>query len=135
MPLPGRVFDFIFPEGVRISDSMRLPERRAFVLTDAEGAKMNGVSIVFWERISPMDILTMNETLNKFRQELGEAPINTMPSQVYAPKAICLLSHWPFFNQFTTYLETLYRITKTPNAPIPGTVFIHKYPCTRSPRL
>merc|ERR1719361_2262321 len=122
--VPSSIFKAEYTSGISFRypatdyDSVPLPGR-AFVLTDAEGNKMNGASIVFWERISPMDILSMSETLNQFRKECGESEINSMPGAVYAPKAICLLSHWPFFNQFTTYLETLYRITKTPNAPIP----------------
>jgi hypothetical protein len=29
---------------------------------------------------------------------------------VYAPKSICLLSYWPFFNCFKEFLTELYRI-------------------------
>jgi len=118
-PLPARVFDFIFPENIRIADKLHQPEKRAFVLTDAEGAKLYGVAVVFWERLSPMDILNMSETLNQFRKQCDRGEITTMPGAVYAPKAICLLSNWPFFDQFSTFLQTVYRITKTPSVPIP----------------
>jgi len=37
--LAARIFDFIFPEPLKVSDKMNLPEKRAFVLTDAEGAR------------------------------------------------------------------------------------------------
>merc|ERR1712176_1395351 len=86
IPLPARVFDFIFPAALKVSDEMSVPEERAFVLTDAEGNKNYGVSIVFWERISPMDILSMSETLNSFRKECGVNEIKQMPGAVYAPK-------------------------------------------------
>eukprot|EP01084_Bolivina_argentea_P133541 235666_1 len=119
VPLPARIFDFIFPESLCVSDEIHIPEQRAFVLTDAEGNKQYGVALVFWERISPMDILNMCETLNTFRKEYEYNEVTNMPGAVYAPKAICLISHWPFFAQFSKYLQTLYRITKTPSAPIP----------------
>ena len=32
------------------------------------------------------------------------------PGIVYAPKSICLLSYWPFFNCFKEFLTELYRI-------------------------
>ena len=132
IPLPARVFDFIFPASLKVSDEMSVPEQRAFVLTDAEGNKNYGVSIVFWERISPMDILNMSETLNLFRKECGFNEITTMPGAVYAPKALCILSHWPFYNQFSTFLQTIYRVTKTPSAPIPGMiVYSHSFVYTQ----
>merc|ERR1712154_601183 len=83
------------------------------------GNKNYGVAIIFWERLSPMDILSMSETLNAFRSECDCNEITTMPGAVYAPKALCILSHWPFYNQFSTFLQTIYRVTKTPSAPIP----------------
>ena len=119
LPLPSRVFDFIFPQEIYVTDKMLSPEQRSFVLTDAEGNKQYGISIIFYERISPMDILNMCEYLNTFRKELNYNEITTMPGAVYSPKAICLLSHWPFYKQFSKYLQTLYRITKTPSVPIP----------------
>eukprot|EP01084_Bolivina_argentea_P067916 123620_1 len=82
LPLPTHAFDFIYPESVKISDKIELPSQRAFVLPDAEGAKQYGVALIFWERISPMDILNMCETLNTFRKTLNYNEITTMPKDL-----------------------------------------------------
>jgi hypothetical protein len=53
------------------------------------------------------------------------APRMPSPSDIlYAPKCICLLSHWPFLSSFREYLTALYRLSLTPTP-----VCIERYIC------
>lgn len=45
----------------------------------------------------------------------AHAPLS--PAVVYAPKSICLLSFWPFYNCFKEFLTELYRIAMSASSP------------------
>ena len=38
---------------------------------------------------------------------------------VWLPKAICVLSHYPFYNSFLIFLDTIYRISNSPQNDVP----------------
>ncbi len=44
----------------------------------------------------------------------GNAGVSLSP--LNCPKCICLLSHWPFYNGFATFLKQLYQISLSPSA-------------------
>ncbi|ETO18562.1 hypothetical protein RFI_18704 [Reticulomyxa filosa] len=98
-PLATRVYDFVFPEPIEVREEGKGTEVRGFVLTDAQGTRQYGSALVFWERLSPVDIITMSEKVNDFRvKKFGVDPITEWPEQLYAPVAIAVISHWPFFS-------------------------------------
>ena len=66
-----------------------------------------------------MDILNLYETMNKYRKSMGSSQVTSLPSMVFEPKSIVLLSSWPFFNDFKSFLLTLLRITKSVKSPLP----------------
>jgi hypothetical protein len=51
-------------------------------------------------------------------------PLPAVTDVVYVPKAVCILSHWPFLDAFRQYLTTLYRVSLTPTP-----VCIERYVC------
>lgn len=42
-----------------------------------------------------------------------------MKREVFSPKCIVLISHWPFVNVFNQFLCVLYRISRS-RSPLPG---------------
>ncbi|CAN0385412.1 unnamed protein product, partial [Ectocarpus fasciculatus] len=48
--------------------------------------------------------------------------------QLYAPKALVLLSHYPFYNLFTQFLQQIYRIGLS-EAPLPIERYISNFVC------
>ncbi|CAN0266561.1 unnamed protein product, partial [Ectocarpus fasciculatus] len=47
---------------------------------------------------------------------------------LYAPKALVLLSHYPFYNLFTQFLQQIYRIGLS-EAPLPIERYISNFVC------
>ena len=118
--MPQGITNFIFPSPIKVSREFHEPEFRGAVFTDSKNNnRLYCCILVFWERVSQMDIFRMTETLNSYRNKCNHVSILSMPNTVYAPKAISFISNYPFFNAFKTYLITLYRITTTPKVPIP----------------
>jgi hypothetical protein len=61
------------------------------------------------------------------RRKTPAPPKPVLPAEtdvIYVPKAICILSHWPFLDAFRSYLTTLYRLSLTPTP-----VCLERYIC------
>uniref|UniRef100_H3CSM6 DENN/MADD domain containing 4A n=1 Tax=Tetraodon nigroviridis TaxID=99883 RepID=H3CSM6_TETNG len=110
-PLPESVPMFCLPMGATIEcwpahTKHSLPVFSTFVLTGASGEKVYGAAIQFYEPY-PEDRLSERQ-----RSQLGLPSIDLRPDgtrSVYSNKSICLLSHWPFFQSFRSFLTFLYR--------------------------
>ncbi|XP_075996896.1 C-myc promoter-binding protein [Genypterus blacodes] len=110
-PLPESVPMFCLPMGATIEcwpahTKHSLPVFSTFVLTGASGEKVYGAAIQFYE-FYPEENLTERQ-----RSQLGLPGADTGPDgdrSVYSNKSICLLSHWPFFQSFRSFLTFLYR--------------------------
>jgi hypothetical protein len=101
-PFPDAVAQFCFPTGVALRFEMDLPSFFTFVLTDTKGTELYGACLTFYE---PQDI------------DLSAINVQTpVGSVVCAPKAICLLSRWPFYKTFRKFLFHLYRLQLSPSA-------------------
>jgi len=99
-----------FPDDIQILTKNPGQEIRQFVQTNQTKESFYGVSLVFYE------LKKYNELVKLFKVAgLGKPPCNV---KLYAPKAICLLSAWPFYKQFAKFLETVYRI-QISEAPFP----------------
>ncbi len=78
-----------FPRGMLLIEEPKLPTFLIFVLTNASGKECYGAALTFYEALKPAE--EKNGAGGK-GGILGAA----MPA-VFAPKVICILSHWPFF--------------------------------------
>lgn len=119
---------FVFPEGVHLSPTEIAPNFLTFVLTNANGLKMYGASLHIYEEVDPADLrAAVLDGLGDQPRALpswlemsprsGTVKANGMPL-VFAPKALTLLSHYPFYNLFREFLQQLYRISLS-HSPIP----------------
>uniref|UniRef100_A0A3B3UNP0 DENN/MADD domain containing 4A n=1 Tax=Poecilia latipinna TaxID=48699 RepID=A0A3B3UNP0_9TELE len=110
-PLPESVPMFCLPMGAMIEcwpahTKHSLPVFSTFVLTGASGEKVYGAAIQFYEPY-PEENLSERQ-----RSQLGLPSCHLRPDSsrnVYNNKSICLLSHWPFFQSFKSFLTFLYR--------------------------
>ncbi|KAM4618236.1 C-myc promoter-binding protein [Polymixia lowei] len=110
-PLPESVPMFCLPMGATIEcwpahTKHSLPVFSTFVLTGASGEKVYGAAIQFYEPY-PEEGLT-----DRQRSQLGLQSADLQPDgsrSVHSNKSICLLSHWPFFQSFRSFLTFLYR--------------------------
>ncbi|KAF1386761.1 hypothetical protein PFLUV_G00098240 [Perca fluviatilis] len=110
-PLPESVPMFCLPMGATVEcwpahTKHSLPVFSTFVLTGASGEKVYGAAIQFYEAHSEEKLSERQRTqLGLQSSDLG--PDGTR--SVYSNKSICLLSHWPFFQSFRSFLTFLYR--------------------------
>ncbi|XP_034444461.1 C-myc promoter-binding protein isoform X1 [Hippoglossus hippoglossus] len=110
-PLPESVPMFCLPMGATIEcwpahTKHSLPVFSTFVLTGASGGKVYGAAIQFYEPFSEENLSERQRSqLSLPSSDLG--PDGTR--SVYSNKSICLLSHWPFFQSFKSFLTFLYR--------------------------
>uniref|UniRef100_A0A1A8PH61 DENN/MADD domain containing 4A n=1 Tax=Nothobranchius rachovii TaxID=451742 RepID=A0A1A8PH61_9TELE len=105
-PLPESVPMFCLPMGAMIEcwpahTKHSLPVFSTFVLTGASGEKVYGAAIQFYEPYSEENLS------ERQRSQLGLPSSDFGPDgtrNVYNNKSICLLSHWPFFPSFRSFL-------------------------------
>ncbi|XP_068170263.1 C-myc promoter-binding protein isoform X1 [Antennarius striatus] len=142
-PLPESVPMFCLPMGAMIEcwpahTKHSLPVFSTFVLTGASGEKVYGAAIQFYEPY-PEDNLSERQ-----RSQLG-LPSSDLGSDgtrsVYCNKSICLLSHWPFFQSFRSFLTFLYRYSISGPHALPIEKHISHFmqtvpfPSTQRPRI
>ncbi|XP_040927132.1 C-myc promoter-binding protein isoform X2 [Betta splendens] len=142
-PLPESVPMFCLPMGATIESwpthtKHSLPVFSTFVLTGASGEKVYGAAIQFYEPYSEENLS------ERQRSQLGlpGAGLGAEGTRgLYSNKSICLLSHWPFFQSFRSFLTFLYRYSISgPHAlPIEKHVshFMQNvpFPSTQRPRI
>eukprot|EP01032_Pedospumella_encystans_P032234 gene32234-36390_t len=91
-----------------------------FVLTDTYRVKQFGTVLVVHELIDPM---TVRHLLSQRRTSVSSPEGNNFFDDeggkvLYAPKALVVLSHYPFFHLFTRFLEQIYHLSLS-SAPLP----------------
>ncbi|KAM3870268.1 LOW QUALITY PROTEIN: C-myc promoter-binding protein [Diretmus argenteus] len=109
--LPESVPMFCLPMGATIEcwpahTKHSLPVFSTFVLTGASGEKVYGAAIEFYEPYSEGSLT------ERQRSQLGLQSADLGPDatrSIHTNKSICLLSHWPFFQSFRSFLTFLYR--------------------------
>lgn len=119
-----------FPRGMLLKPEDQLPNFMTFVLTQATGSEVYGAALIFYEQM-PIDPQQQQTTVG------GAMAINGTSEQLqptYCPRCLCLLSHYPFYELFKTFLNQLYRIAVSPsNMPIERFIghFFHEIPVPR----
>uniref|UniRef100_A0A3Q3JCF6 UDENN domain-containing protein n=1 Tax=Monopterus albus TaxID=43700 RepID=A0A3Q3JCF6_MONAL len=142
-PLPESVPMFCLPMGATIEcwpahTKHSLPVFSTFVLTGASGEKVYGAAIQFYEPYSEENLS------ERQRSQLG-LPSSDLRSDgtksLYSNKSICLLSHWPFFQSFRSFLTFLYRYSISGPHALPIEKHISHFmqnvpfPSTQRPRI
>jgi pentatricopeptide repeat protein len=100
--LPQAIQMFCFPEGVQLVEEQPTASVFSFVLTIVQ-EKTSIVNreyvtcLIFYEHIS-----------EALRKKLHVKVSETR--KVYVPKAICLVSQWPFIDQYREILKEIYRL-------------------------
>ena len=127
---------FCFPEGIKISEKEIEPTKFNFVLTDEIGERTYGSCLIFWEKLKDNLRLVFepiyNEFVKKTKEEIeleikeneksGELTKEINPEKLkeyYAPKALCILSKFPFFSNSILFLKEVYRIFTSSSSLIP----------------
>uniref|UniRef100_A0A3P9LXX8 DENN/MADD domain containing 4A n=1 Tax=Oryzias latipes TaxID=8090 RepID=A0A3P9LXX8_ORYLA len=142
-PLPESVPMFCLPMGAMIErwpthTKHSLPVFSTFVLTGASGEKVYGAAIQFYEP-HPEESLT-----DRQRSQLGLTSSdsgNDETKPFYSNKSICLLSHWPFFDSFRSFLTFLYRYSISGPHAVPIEKHVSHFmqnvpfPSTQRPRI
>lgn len=110
-PIPELVGPMVFPNGLKVSKSELPPFGFTFVLTDINRVKLFGSTLVVYELVEK----------EKLESLLGSKLCKSLldPNQVYyAPKALTVLSHYPFYTLFSKFLEQLYHVSLS-TSPLP----------------
>lgn len=85
------------------------PKAFSFILTQADGARIYGTALCFYETIE-----------KELYKNIGHIDSSIT---VIGQKAICLISHYPYMNEFKRILKQLYRISLS-NSELPIEVSI-----------
>lgn len=103
---PHVITEFCFPQAIKCSAEIPFPKFFSFVFTDESGSRNYGFALQFYEQLSEqqLNILESRKELPKS----GKGPL-------YAPKCAVILSHWPYYEQFKTFLVQLHRIVMSPS--------------------
>lgn len=122
-PLPPHVWMFCFPRGIQLQHRPLAPDFFFFALTEIDGARFYGACIVVYEPLSTHAVSKLYDdfhqqqpasssatlTAAQKRRKLEEDELREGKQQVFAPKCICLLSHFPYFNALNHSLDAIYR--------------------------
>lgn len=84
-----------FPRGITLTTEPSLPRFFTFVLTEADGSEVYGASLIFYEPYG--------------EEEQEQQQIR------FAGKAMCVLSHHPFYEEFRKFVGQLFQIAVSPN--------------------
>ena len=98
---------FNFPNGISITTKKIKNTWHNFTITDENLNRKYGASFVFYEK---MDDNLLDKFIPNY-QEKGK--------EYYCPKAICLLSYYPYFYNMNQFLKQLYQLQITSNTKIP----------------
>eukprot|EP01135_Chromosphaera_perkinsii_P004103 Nk52_evm10s270 gene=Nk52_evmTU10s270 len=126
---------FCFPKGVlfRKEDDGTEPSFHTFVMTRENGDRVYGAVLIVYEEVQdPNVIFAMKMLQDMFMCEMAGNPGKQRPyslidlenQNIYAPKAICLVSKFPYVRVYERYLRELYIISRSrPTMPIESFVY------------
>lgn len=111
-PIPELVGPMVFPQGYHLSKIDHPPFSFTFVLTDINRTKLFGAALIIYELVDR----------EKLEQQLGSALRDRLLGDdqgvYYAPRALTVISHYPFYTLFSKFLEQIYRVSLS-TAPLP----------------
>jgi len=116
---------FCFPEGIYFLEKQILPSKFNFILTDENGERTYCSVLIFWEKLNndTRKILepTFEEEIPKTEEEIKNKIFKNKKKlkEYYVPKALCILSRFPFFSNNISFLKCLYKIFTSSSTKIP----------------
>ena len=148
MDFPTHISHFAFPDGCKASESQKAPTFFSFVLTSSKGHKLYCGALHLYE--DTMEVTAIKDILRKsgysqrlpsWLEDLNEttnsdhnhqprfASRRTRHSEVlFMPKCLVLVSHYPFFQLWRTFLLQLNRVSMVA-APLPIERYISNFVC------
>ena len=116
---------FCFPEGIYFLEKQISPNKFNFVLTDENGERTYCSVLIFWEKLN--DEMRKNlepiyeEEVEKTAEEIknGRYKSKKKLKEYFVPKALCILSKFPFFSNNIKFLKHLYKIFTSSSTKIP----------------
>ncbi|KAF2368050.1 uDENN domain [Trinorchestia longiramus] len=143
--LPSDLALFCVPMGATLESwppQTKVPEPvfSTFVLTvtsphSDQVDKVYCAGVTFYERYDHEKLTAEQTSELQLDEHCG---VNNL---VYTNKSICLLSLWPFFDSFETFLNYLYKMTHSGNHPVPIERYIYHlleavpFPSVQRPRI
>ena len=116
---------FCFPQGIYFLEKQISPSKFNFVLTDESGERTYCSVLIFWEKLKD-EIRKLFEPTFEEEMEITEEEIkndiykNKKKLKIYyVPKALCILSKFPFFSNNSLFLKYLYKIFISSSTNIP----------------
>jgi len=98
VPFPYGLPVFCFPKGgATLLEGIDVPKFFEFVSTGENGAWLYGFVLKIYEPVDP----------SRYTEEMQASG----KSDYHVPKCLCILSHWPFRDQFLAFLLQIYRIS------------------------
>ena len=116
---------FCFPEGIYFLEKQISPNKFNFILTDENGERTYCSVLIFWEKLNDetRKILEpiFEEEIEKSEEEIKSNIYKNKKKlkEYYAPKALCILSRFPFFSNNIKFLKHLYIIITSSSTIIP----------------
>ena len=104
---------FCFPNGLKIMEKYRMPTWFTFVLTDEVGERTYGSTLIFVEELQNSSKENFIPIYDEFDQKTKKR------KYLFIPKAICILSKFPFYHNCLLFLKQLYRIQTASKSKIP----------------
>ncbi|EEY63554.1 uncharacterized protein PITG_15908 [Phytophthora infestans T30-4] len=116
--LPEELSKFCFPDDIYLSTEPFTLKTFDIVLTDVKGVRSYGSCLHFGEEKHPMDVLSLISATEKGRTvhlppwvSLKDIQQGQTKWKCYAPKCLCVLSSYPLFQTFRSFLVYLYRLS------------------------
>lgn len=112
---PDQFSGFCFPTGIQFKTDPSKPIFFTFVLTDQYSTKYFAACLQFYEPAGIQDLIHLFVNSKESTSSISlpmwfDTQKNEKDPVVYQPKALCLLSHWPFFSAFREILTQLYTL-------------------------
>ena len=102
-PLSQAIQMFCFNEGIQLTTEQESCKCFSFILTTVEGSSGKVVPRIY------ITCLIFYEPITEAIAKQLHIQV-TASSKVYMPKAICLVSHWPFLDNYRSILKEIYRL-------------------------
>jgi hypothetical protein len=115
--IPEGIEYFCFPDGIHFSFSCFSPENHSFIHTSESGTRLIGCCLIFYEEVSA--------SLYEILESHGLIDSHHVGQSVFLPKAIVLISRYPFITAFEQFLSSLYHLSQSTTNTIP----LERYIC------
>lgn len=103
---------FTLPDVSLSLDAALRPRMHSFVLTSGAGKRAYGYCYTHWRAVTPSQlafvcgqIVAQAVKMSQLRPAISSSSRH-LPSEIFAPRAICIVTEFPFHNCFTEYLQS-----------------------------